>query len=123
MSFELSGRITHIGQTETVGQSGFQKRLLVISAEERGYTNEYAFEAVKDKVTMLDPLQIGQDVTVHFNVRCREYQGRYYTNLTAWRIQAEQTAPPAQPPQAPPPPPGPAQVEPQQPQQNSDIPF
>ena len=78
---------------------------------------------VKDKVTMLDPLQIGQDVTVHFNVRCREYQGRYYTNLTAWRIQAEQTAPPAQPPQAPPPPPGPAQVEPQQPQENSEIPF
>jgi hypothetical protein len=121
MSFEQSGRITHIGQTEEVGQSGFQKRALVISeTNERGYMNEYAFEAVKDKVSMMDPLQVGQDVTVHFNVRCREYNGRWYTDLTAWRIQAEQTAPPAAPPQAPPPPPGPAPVEPQQ---DDQIPF
>jgi hypothetical protein len=33
-------------------------------------------------------LRSGQDVTVQFNIESREYNGKYYTNATAWKIEA-----------------------------------
>ena len=135
MGYTATGTISHIGQTETVGQSGFQKRGFVVSSQDGQYTNEYAFELVKDKVDRLDRYSVGQSVTVNFNIRCREYNGRWYTNLTAWKIDAEQSAPsptaphapPMPPPDAPPMPPQTVapQAQPQQPDLggNDGIPF
>ena len=31
-------------------------------------------------------MSIGQEVTVHFNLRGNEYNGKYYVNLQAWRL-------------------------------------
>ena len=31
----------------------------------------------------------GDTVTVKFNISCREYDGKYYTDLSAWRIDKE----------------------------------
>ena len=52
----------------------------------------------------LERFQIGDSVKVSFNVSSREYNGRWYTDLRAWRIDAAgsqpvsapQTAAPAQ---------------------------
>ena len=68
--------------------SGFTKREFVVTTEDQ-YPQDVKFEAVKDRISMLDNLQPGQTVTVSFNVRGNEYQGRYYVNLQAWRVQAE----------------------------------
>jgi hypothetical protein len=32
-------------------------------------------------------------VKVHFDLRGREWQGKYFTNLNAWRIEKASTAP------------------------------
>lgn len=34
-----------------------------------------------------DPLRIGDDVTVNFNVSAREYEGKWYNDVKAWKIQ------------------------------------
>jgi hypothetical protein len=39
---------------------------------------------------LLDGLKEGQLVTVTFDIRGREYNGRYFNNLQAWRIKAEE---------------------------------
>jgi len=54
-------------------------------------------------------LQKDQTVTVHIDLQSREYNGRWYTDVKAWKVEQAQAAdqdqaPPApQAPQAPPP--------------------
>jgi hypothetical protein len=42
---------------------------------------------------IIAPYGQGQVVTVSFNVRGREYNGKYYNTLDAWKVQGEATSP------------------------------
>ena len=48
-------------------------------------------------------IQIGQELTVSFDINAREYQGRWYNDLRAWKVDPAQQAQPV-PPQQPAPP-------------------
>lgn len=104
MSYELTGKIKLIQETQTFN-SGFTKREMVVTVEEGNYPQDINLEFLKDKISLLDSLSVGQTVTVSFDIRGREYNGRYFNNLVGWRIQPEagataddagyQSAPPA----------------------------
>ncbi len=86
--YEATGKILEIGETQTFS-SGFQKRVLVIETEaDSKYPQQVPFEVVKDKCSELDLLSVGQEVTVTFNLRGNEYNGKYYVNLQAWKWEA-----------------------------------
>lgn len=40
-------------------------------------------------------LQPGQTVTVHFDIESREYNGRWYTDIRAWKAELDNAAAPA----------------------------
>jgi hypothetical protein len=96
------------------------------------YVSNAVFNVYGDRV-QLDQFQIGEYIKVSFDIRGREYQGRWYNTLNAWKIerpgtnaphqQAATAAPQAAAPAtqaAPAPPTGPAE----QPQQGGDdLPF
>lgn len=86
MAYELTGKVKLIQDLQTFN-SGFTKRELVVTVEDGKYPQDINLEFVQDKVALLNSLQVGQDVTVAFNIRGREYNGRYYNNLQAWKIQ------------------------------------
>ena len=46
-----------------------------------------------DKVKELDRYQVGDRVKVSFNLSSREYNGRWYTDIRAWRIEPLNAAP------------------------------
>ena len=51
------------------------------------YNPEVAFSCFgDDKLEMLGKFKEGQEVTVSFNVSSREYNGKYFHNLDAWKI-------------------------------------
>ena len=75
------------------------------------YPKKVCFNMWKDKIV---PLQIGQEVNVSFDIESKEYNGRWFTNCRAWKVEG-QTAP-VQTTTAPPP----AQYAP--PTQNGDEP-
>ncbi len=85
MSFELTGKIKLINDVQTFG-SGFTKREFVVTVEDGKYPQDISLECVKDKIKLLDEFKVGQDVAVTFDIRGREYNGRYFNNLQAWRI-------------------------------------
>jgi hypothetical protein len=93
MSEEIVGYIKEIKDTEMF-DSGFQKREFTIEAEDGSYKNDYTFELMKDRVSAADGIEIGDEVTVKFNLgRSREYNGRRYTNHhTAWAISSNSKA-------------------------------
>ena len=73
--------------------SGFTKREFVIKTTDDGeYPQDIKFELVKDKTSLVDKYKLGDKVTVHFNVRGREYNEKYYVNLVAWRLEGPETA-------------------------------
>lgn len=85
MAYELSGKIKLIQEAKTF-DSGFTKREMVVIVEDGKYPQEINLEFVQDKVALLEKLQAGQEVTVTFDIRGREYNGRYFNNLQGWKI-------------------------------------
>lgn len=85
MAYELTGKIKLIQEAKTF-DSGFTKREMVVIVDEGKYPQDINIEFVQDKVALLDSLQPGQQVTVTFDIRGREYNGRYFNNLQGWKI-------------------------------------
>lgn len=83
---EIKGKIVLIGQTESVGTSGFTKKLLVLETIET-YPQKLPIEFVKDKTALLDGKTIGQEATVSINLRGSEYNGKYYAQIQGWKIE------------------------------------
>ena len=97
MAYELTGKIKLIQEPKTFN-SGFTKREMVVVVEDGKYPQEINLEFVQDKIALLDALQPGQEVTVSFDIRGREYNGRYFNNLQGWKVVTvgdEAGAPPA----------------------------
>ena len=82
---EISGKIKLINDTQTF-ESGFQKREFVVTTNEQ-YPQDIKLECIKDRISILDAYTIGDEVKVAFNLRGNEYNGRYFVNLQAWRIE------------------------------------
>ena len=92
MAYELTGKIKLIQEPKTF-DSGFTKREMVVIVEDGKYPQEINIEFVQDKAALLDNLQPGQEVKVTFDIRGREYNGRYFNNLQGWRIDTTADAP------------------------------
>lgn len=92
--YESKGSIKWIGETQSF-PSGFTKREFVITTEHDKYPQDLKFEVVKDKCGMLDEFAIGTPVTVSFDIRGNEYNGKYYVNLACWKLQGEGSGSPA----------------------------
>ena len=85
MSLQLTGTIKVIFQTETY-PSGFSKREFVVTTKEQ-YPQDIKIELVKDKTAILDSFSEGQEVTVHFNLKGNEFNGKYYVSLQGWKVE------------------------------------
>ncbi|WP_339889835.1 DUF3127 domain-containing protein [uncultured Flavobacterium sp.] len=83
---EVSGKVVVVGQTESVGQNGFTKRLLVVETEGQ-HPQKLPIDFVKDNTNLLDNIQIGQVVKVQINLRGSEHNGRWYLQAQGWRIE------------------------------------
>jgi hypothetical protein len=87
---EIKGEIKVIGETKTFGSSGFRKREIVITTDEK-YPQDIMLEFVQDKCDVLNSYQVGQSVTIGFNLRGREWvnpQGetKYFNSIQGWNI-------------------------------------
>jgi len=86
VAYELTGKIKLIQDPRTF-DSGFTKREMVVIVEDGKYPQEINLEFVQDKVALIESLQPGQEVTVTFDIRGREYNGRYFNNLQGWKVE------------------------------------
>ena len=87
MAYELSGTVKEIFDEQTFA-SGFNKREFVVTNEADKFPQDIKFECLKDKVELVNQLNKGDTVTVSFDLNGREWNGKYFVNLVAWRIQS-----------------------------------
>lgn len=99
MSYDLTGRLYRIFDTEQVKET-FRKREFVIEKTDGQYPNFIKLEFTQDRCDELDKFQEGQDVTVSFDLRGREWNEKFFTNLSAWRIVPAASGEPAAQPRA-----------------------
>ena len=83
---QLSGTVKEIFEEQTFG-SGFNKREFVITDEAEKYPQDIKFECVKENVELVNKLNKGDRIKVTFDIRGREWQGKYLVNLAAWKIE------------------------------------
>jgi len=91
MAYELTGKVKLIQEPQTFA-SGFTKREVVLTVEDGKYPQEINLEFLQDKVSLLDNLSEGQEIKVFFDIRGREYNGRYFNNLVGWKIEGGEGA-------------------------------
>lgn len=94
---EIKGILKLKGQTQQVSDK-FKKRKFVVTTDaDSKYPQQVQFVASQDKCALLDNFSEGQSVTVHFNLRGREWvnnqgEAKYFNSLEAWRIDGDSAA-------------------------------
>ena len=77
-------------------RGGWTSQDFVVEYQDGNYPADACITAFGDeKVRDLDRFQVGDAVKVSFNVRAREFNGRWYNDLRMWRISAPGAAPAA----------------------------
>ena len=61
------------------------------------YPKKVQFEVFGEDRINQNPCDVDDIVDVHFDIESREYNGRWYTSIRAWRINPHVNAPAAQP--------------------------
>ena len=88
MSYEITGTLVKKYETETKGES-FRVRDFVIKANDGGqYDNFVKFQCTQDRTAIVDDIDEGTEIKVHFDLRGRQWQDKYFTNLNAWRVES-----------------------------------
>lgn len=88
MSLVVSGQITQILPLQSgVSKAGkeWQKQEFVIETEEQ-FPRNVCFTLFGDKISILEGYNQGDQVEVSFNLESREYNGRWFHNINAWKI-------------------------------------
>ena len=91
MAYDLTGKVKLVQDAKTISDK-FTVREFVVTVDDGRYPQDISLQVVNDKVSLLDNLQEGQEVTVKFDIRGREYNGRYFNNLQAWQIEGGEGA-------------------------------
>ena len=91
---EITGTIKRVLATELVSEK-FKKRVLHIVTGEQ-YPQTIEFQATQDKVDLLNGLNEGEQITVHFNLRGREWispsgEIRVFNTNEIWKIEIAAT--------------------------------
>ena len=85
MGYELTGTVKVVQDAQTFG-SGFTKREVVVTVPDDKYPQDINVEMVQKNVALLDGVNIGDEVVVAFDIRGREYNGKYFNNIQGWKI-------------------------------------
>jgi hypothetical protein len=89
--FEITGQLVKLLDVEkgvSKANKEWQKQCFIIEVIDGEHTNQYCFEVFgTEKVENLSKYQkVGDELKVSFNIKSNEWKGKYYTSLSAWRI-------------------------------------
>lgn len=125
MSFEISGKLIEKYDTVVISDR-FKKRELVIEIKESTpngfeYVETIKFQLTQDKCDSLDSFNVGDDITIQFNIKGKRWEKdgkvNYFNNLDAWRIEKQGNT------QSAPPPSTASDISPAELDETDDLPF
>lgn len=94
MSYELTGKL--VAKFDTVQRTEtFKVREFAVEKTDdiggRTVSNFVKFQCIQDKTSIVDKVNIGDEIKVHFNIKGTKWEKEgkvsYFTNLDAWRVE------------------------------------
>jgi hypothetical protein len=85
--FKMKGVLKVINPSVQVSEK-FIKREFVLNEPHDQYPQDILFQLTQKNVDVLDKFGEGQEVEVSFRIRGREYNGKYFNNIEAWKVEA-----------------------------------
>src|SRR4051812_18683503 len=91
MALDITGKIIQkLNKTEGVSKAGkaWSKQEFVMETQET-YPKKVMISTMNEKVNELERFNVGDVITASLNLESREYNGRWYTDARAWKIQGQ----------------------------------
>ena len=91
MALDITGKIVQkMNKTEGISKAGkpWSKQEFVIETQET-YPRKVMISTMNEKVNDLERFNVGDLITASLNIESREYNGRWYTDARAWKIQGQ----------------------------------
>jgi hypothetical protein len=89
MAHELTGKVLQVLPEQTgTGRNGQWLRQDFIVETQEQFPKKVCFSAWGDKVSQMKSFKTNDIVKVSFNIESREFNGRWYTDLRVWKIDA-----------------------------------
>lgn len=100
---EIKGVIKSIGETQQVSDKFKKRDLVLVDNSNAQYPQTILFQMTQDRCNLADNFSEGQEVTIHFNLRGKEYANdigvvKYFNSLEAWKIIGNEAKRPAESP-------------------------
>jgi hypothetical protein len=91
MALQVKGKLKLKGKEQVVSDR-FRKREFVLTDDSTQYPQHISFQLTQDKCSLIDSVNPGDEITVSFNLRGREWKSpqgeiKYFNSLEAWRIE------------------------------------
>ena len=84
----VKGAIKLINTIKVISDK-FQIREFVITTGDK-YPQDIMFQTLNDRMDIIKPYGVGQEVEVSFNLRGRQVGDKFYNSLDAWKVVGEQ---------------------------------
>lgn len=85
---QLTGKLVQVMPLQTgTGKNGQWKKQDIILETEGTYPKKVCVSVWGDKINE-SQLKLGGMLTVQFDVESREYNGRWYTDVKAWKVES-----------------------------------
>jgi hypothetical protein len=91
MALDITGKIVQkMNKTEGISKAGkaWSKQEFVIETQET-YPRKVMISTMNEKVNDLERFNVGDLITASLNIESREYNGRWYTDARACKIQGQ----------------------------------
>lgn len=85
MSYEITGKVIMLKPRQEFSGGSYKQEIVVIGGTDK-YPQHIPIEFWKDKVDKLAGVNVGDTVTIKFDLRGREYCGKHYLNANGWSI-------------------------------------
>ena len=86
MSYEVVGKLYKKFATESKSEK-FQVREFVIEIADGSYPQLIKFQLAQERCQLLDSYEESEEIKVHFDLRGREWQGKFFSTLNCWRLE------------------------------------
>ena len=83
--FTIDGVVKHLGALERKSDKLNVQDIVVEVADK--YPQLVLVQFKNDRTDQLQGVRVGDMVRVHWNIRGREFQGKYYTSLEGWKLE------------------------------------
>jgi len=95
-SFKITGNVHQVLDLEQPTEKMTVRRFSIVTDEQ--YPQTIQFQAVNDRCDAVGTIYPGEKITVSFDIRGREWNGKVITNLNVWRIEKHGVTQSALPP-------------------------